>query len=107
MHLLGKQFLAYAITPNGDTIKLIKINKWDFRWQYFYTYNTMVKVPKGSTIHAEGVFDNTRHNPDNPFSPPRLIAEREGSMRTSDEMFQFIVTYLPYQEGDEHRSLIK
>ena len=107
MHLLGKKFLAYAITPKGDTIKLIKINKWDFRWQYFYTFSKMIKVPKGSIIHAEGVYDNTRHNPDNPFSPPRLVAEREGSMRTSDEMFQFIVTYLPYKEGDENISLVR
>ncbi len=105
MHLLGKQFLAYAITPKGDTIHLIRINKWDFRWQYFYTFKTMVKIPKGSVVHAEGVYDNTRKNPNNPFSPPRLVAEREGSMRTSDEMFQFIVTYLPYQEGDENISL--
>ncbi len=107
MHLLGKKFLAYAITSKGDTIKLIKINKWDFRWQYFYTFEKMIKIPKGSIVHSEGVFDNTRHNPDNPFSPPRLVAEREGSMRTSDEMFQFIVTYLPYQAGDENRSLIR
>ncbi len=105
MHLLGKQFLAYAITPKGDTIHLIRINKWDFRWQYFYTFKSMVHLPKGTLVHAEGVYDNTRHNPNNPFSPPRLVAEREGSMRTSDEMFQFIVTYLPYREGDENISL--
>lgn len=105
MHLLGKQFWAYALTPNGDTIPLIRINKWDFRWQYFYTFEKMVKIPAGSVIHAEGVYDNTRNNPNNPFSPPRLVAEREGSMRTSDEMFQFIVTYLPYQVGDENISL--
>lgn len=105
MHLLGKSFWAYAVTLQGDTIPLIKINKWDFRWQYFYTFKKMVKIPKGATIHTVGVFDNTRSNPNNPFSPPRLVAEREGSMRTSDEMFQFIVTYLPYQSGDEHVSL--
>ncbi|MGB3946586.1 MAG: cytochrome c [Bacteroidia bacterium] len=105
MHLLGKTFLAYALSPVGDTIPLIRINKWDFRWQYFYTFKKMVKIPKGSIIHIEGVFDNTKQNPSNPFSPPRLIAEREGSMRTSDEMFQFIVTYLPYQAGDENMSL--
>lgn len=101
MHLLGKSFLAYAVTPQHDTIPMIRINKWDFRWQYFYTFKTMLKIPKGATIHIEGVFDNTRKNPYNPFSPPRLVAEREGSMRTSDEMFQFIITYLPYQQGDE------
>lgn len=105
MHLLGKSFLAYAITRQGDTIPLIRINKWDFRWQYFYTYKKMLKVPAGATIHVEAVYDNTRKNPNNPFSPPRLVAEREGSMRTSDEMLQFIVTYLPYQTGDENISL--
>lgn len=107
MHLLGKSFLAYALTQQGDTIPLIRIKKWDFRWQYFYTFKKMIKIPKGATIHTEGVYDNTRHNPNNPFSPPRLVAEREGSMRTSDEMFQFIVTYLPYQQGDESISLGK
>jgi hypothetical protein len=105
MHLLGKSFWAYAITPQGDSIPLIRINKWDFRWQYFYTFKKMLKIPRGSTIHSVGVYDNTRHNPNNPFSPPRLVAERDGSMRTSDEMFQFIVTYLPYQNGDENISL--
>lgn len=102
MHLLGKSFLAYAITLQNDTIPMIRISKWDFRWQYFYTYKTMLKIPRGATIHIEGVYDNTRNNPNNPFSPPRLVAEREGSMRTSDEMFQFIITYLPYREGDEY-----
>lgn len=105
MHLLGKSFLAYAVTTEHDTIPLIRINKWDFRWQYFYTFKKMLKIPKGAIIHTEGVFDNTRHNSNNPFSPPRLVAEREGSMRTSDEMFQFIVTYLPYANGDEQISL--
>ncbi|HET6224626.1 MAG TPA: cytochrome c [Bacteroidia bacterium] len=105
MHLLGKSFLAYAVTLQKDTIPMIRITKWDFRWQYFYTYKTMLKIPKGATIHIEGVYDNTRHNPNNPFSPPRLVSEQEGSMRTSDEMFQFIITYLPYMPGDEQIQL--
>nr|MDQ3048733.1 cytochrome c [Bacteroidota bacterium] len=96
---------AYAITLKNDTIPLIRINKWDFRWQYFYTFKKMQVLPKGSTIFIEGVYDNTRKNPNNPFSPPQQIAEREGSMRTTDEMFQFIVTYLPYRSGDEDMSL--
>jgi hypothetical protein len=105
MHLLGKKFWAFAIQQNGDTIPLIRINKWDFRWQYFYTYKNMVKIPEGSTIYVYGTFDNTTSNPLNPFNPPQTISEREGSMRTTDEMFQFIITYLPYQEGDEKISL--
>lgn len=105
MHLLGKKFIAYALTPTNDTVRLIRINNWDFKWQYFYTFKKMVKIPKGSTIYVEGVFDNTAENPLNPFRPPRTVSEREGSMRTSDEMFQFIITYLPYEKGDENISL--
>ncbi len=105
MHLIGKSFWAYALLPNGDTIPLIRIKKWDFRWQYFYTFKKMLKLTRGTTIVAEGIYDNTRNNPNNPFSPPQLVAEREGSMRTTDEMFQFIITYLPYQQGDENISL--
>ncbi len=105
MHLLGKSFKAYAIQPGGDTIRLISIPRWDFHWQYFYTFRKMVKIPKGSTIIAEGVYDNTRKNLNNPNSPPRLVQDNDGSMRATDEMFQFIITYLMYQEGDENISL--
>lgn len=105
MHLLGKSFLAYAVKPGGDTVPLIKIPRWDFRWQYFYTFPRMLALPKGTEIFAEGVYDNTSANPLNPFNPPKVVAEREGSMRTTDEMFQFIVTYIRYQSGDENKSL--
>jgi len=105
MHLLGKSMKAYAITPEQDTIKLIYIPEWNFRWQYFYTFPTMVKLPAGSVIFVHASFDNTVNNPENPFNPPRTIRERNGSMGTTDEMFQFIITYLPYQTGDESISL--
>ena len=105
MHLLGKSFVAFAVKPDGDTIHLIRINRWDFRWQYFYTFKKILKLPAGTTIYAEGVYDNTVNNPLNPFHPPQVVAERDGSMRTTDEMFQLIVTCLPYQTGDENISL--
>jgi hypothetical protein len=105
MHLLGKSFEAFAATPDGRTIPLVKIPKWDFRWQYFYTFPKMVKIPKGSTIAAIGVYDNTANNLNNPFSPPREVIGTNGSMRVTDEMFQLIITYVPYQAGDENVAL--
>ena len=65
----------------------------------------MLKIPSGSVIVAEGIFDNTSNNPNNPFSPPREISGLGGSMRTTDEMFQLILTFLPYEPGDEGISL--
>jgi hypothetical protein len=105
MHLIGRNFTAYALTPANDTIRLIRINNWDFRWQYFYTFPKMVKIPAGSLIRAEGIYDNTSKNPLNPYSPPRAISGRNGSMKVTDEMFQLIVNYVPYKPGDELKSL--
>lgn len=105
MHLLGKKFKAYALTPDGDTIRLIKIANWDFRWQYFYTYPKPVIIPAGSEIKVMATFDNTTNNKYNPNNPPQVVSERDGSMRTTDEMLQFFITYLPYQKGDENLNL--
>ena len=105
MHLIGKVFYAYAISPQGDTIPLIRIPQWNFRWQYVYTFPSMLKIVKGSRIIAEGIFDNTNGNIENPYHPPRKITGRNGSMKTTEEMFQFIITYLPYHAGDEKISL--
>jgi hypothetical protein len=58
---------------------------------------------------AEAVFDNTAGNPNNPNQPPKEVGERMeyggASMRAGDEMFQFILTYMDYQTGDEKISL--
>lgn len=110
MHLLGKKFKAYAIDLHNDTIPLIKIDNWNFRWQYFYTFKNPLKITGGSEIIVEATYDNTVDNHDNPFNPPRKITERKGfngkgSMRTTDEMLQFIINYLPYQVGDENINL--
>jgi hypothetical protein len=105
MHLLGKSFEAFAESPDGRTIPLVKIPRWDFRWQYFYTFPKPVKVPRGSTITALGTYDNTAANPNNPFSPPREVTGTNGSMRVTDEMFQLIIKFVPYQAGDESISL--
>lgn len=103
MHLIGKTFWAFALRSNGDTIPLIKINKWDFKWQYYYTFKHPVKLDAGTTIHVYGTFDNTKENPFNPYSPPQTITQGNGveSMKTTEEMFQFIFTFVPYKEGDE------
>lgn len=109
MHLLGKSFWAFALTSRGDTIPLIRINKWDFKWQYYYTYQHPVIIKAGTTIHVYGTFDNTDKNPNNPNHPPKTVTQGEGvrSMQTTEEMFQFIFTYLPYQKGDEKLDLSK
>lgn len=106
LHLLGKSFLAFAVAPDGDTIPLIRIVDWDFRWQYAYTFPHMLHLPKNAVIHVEAVMDNTAANRNNPFSPPRTaLAPKGRHMRTTDEMLQFFVNYVDYRPGDESISL--
>ena len=106
MHLLGEEFKAYAISEAAqDTIPLIHIPKWDFRWQYFYTYPQMLKIPAGYEVCVDATFDNTKENPNNPFFPPKTLQESGEHMKTTDEMFQFFITYVPYKKGDEFINL--
>jgi hypothetical protein len=104
MHLLGTYFEAFA-HANGDTIPLIRIPRWDFRWQFFYTYENPLKIPKGYEVVVNAVFDNTQDNPFNPFIPPKTLRESGEHMKTTDEMFQFFINYVPYREGDEKIAL--
>ncbi|MGN6436652.1 MAG: cytochrome c [Agriterribacter sp.] len=104
MHLIGKQYKAYAVAPGGDTIRLVNIPDWDFRWQEIYRFKKPVRIPRGSVIHVEGTYDNTANNPFNPFNPPQFILS-QGDMKTTDEMMTLMMAFLPYREGDENISL--
>ena len=101
MHYLGKEFKAYFIKPGGDTVKLVHIPDWDFRWQEIYRFNKLVKVPKGSIIHIEGTYDNTVDNPFNPRDPPQSVMSY-GDMQSTDEMMTLMMVFLPYKKGDEN-----
>ena len=99
MHLLGKSWEIYAVAPQGDTIPIIKINDWDFNWQGFFSFPSLVKIPAGSVVHFWGVYDNTSNNPSNPNDPPVWVQWGEG---TEDEMFIVFINFVPYQTGDEN-----
>lgn len=101
MHYLGKDFLAFAVTAQNDTIPLIHIPNWNFEWQEMYRMKKLVKIPAGSTINIVGTYDNTVNNPQNPNSPPKQVYST-GNMTAKDEMLTFLLIYVPYQEGDEN-----
>lgn len=104
MHYLGKIFKAYAVTPAGDTIKLVSIPDWNFNWQEIYWFPKLMKIPAGTVITVEGTYDNTADNPANPASPPATVY---GAMRSKDEMLTLVMITLPYQEGDERIEIKK
>lgn len=104
MHKLGKYFKAYAVTVKNDTIPLIEIPKWDFNWQEFYRFEKMIKIPAGSVLHAEALYDNSAKNAANPYSPPKDVLFEWG-MNDDSEMMRLVLLYLPYEMGDEKIAL--
>lgn len=82
-HLLGRQTTAVAKLPNGTDLPLIRIDDWRFNWQGHYFYQQPLRLPAGSTLSFDVVFDNSDANPANPHSPPRWVQWGE---ETSQEM---------------------
>ena len=99
MHLLGREWEVYAVSPQGDTTNLIQIPDWDFNWQGFYYFPKYQVIESGSTIHAFATYDNTTENPFNPNNPPVWVTWGEG---TEDEMYYLPFAYLDYRAGDEN-----
>jgi hypothetical protein len=83
MHLLGKEMKVVAVKPDGKKEPLIWIKDWDFNWQGAYRFDRPVKLPKGTKLELEAVYDNSSKNPRNPSSPPKLVHWGE---QTTDEM---------------------
>lgn len=98
MHLIGRNMVCFAVTPQNDTIPLIRINDWDFHWQGGYYFRQVQKIPAQSTLHAYATYDNTTDNPFQPNDPPQLVTQGEA---TTDEMMLVYFSYMSYQPGDE------
>jgi hypothetical protein len=96
-HLIGKKVKVLAY-KDADSIPLIRINNWDFRWQQYYNYHKLVKIPAGYTFTATHVYDNTANNLANPFNPPQTIIHGRNS---TNEMLTDFFQYLPYMPGDD------
>ena len=99
MHLIGKSIKSWALSPTGDTTKLIKIDNWDFHWQGSYLFKKAMKLPRGSKLQSEAYYDNTMNNINQPNNPPKIITLGEA---TTDEMMLIYFSFLAYQAGDEN-----
>jgi hypothetical protein len=97
-HLVCTQMNSFAVTPVGDTIPLIDIDRWDFHWQGAHSFQKPIKIPAGSTLYGEAKYINSYDNPEVPL-PLRVVTSGE---ETTDEMMLFFFWYLPYQAGDEN-----
>jgi hypothetical protein len=101
-HHLCKNMYAYAVTPELDTIKLLKIDDWNFNWQFTYRLKKYEKIPKGSVIHCYAEYDNTINNIENPNNPPKDV---NASFYSEDEMLEFFILHLKYKTNDENSKI--
>ncbi len=83
MHLLGKEMVMSLKYPDGREQDLIKVDDWDFNWQYTYYFQEPIELPKGTQLLVTAHFDNSASNPRNPHKPPKLVTWGEA---TTDEM---------------------
>jgi len=83
MHLLGKSMHVTATLPDKTVKTLIDIKNWNYNWQDEYYYERPFKLPAGTRLDVEAVFDNSADNPSNPSSPPQRVTWGDG---TKDEM---------------------
>lgn len=99
MHLLGKKYKVYSVSPTNDTTPLIYIPRWDFKWQGIYSFRNPIKIVSNAKIYGITEYDNTTSNPNNPSTPPINVSYGES---TTDEMMQAYFAFLLYQPGDEN-----
>jgi hypothetical protein len=53
-------------TPDGKMKLLLALPRYDFNWQRAYTFAEPVKIPAGSRLIANYIYDNSKRNPANP-----------------------------------------
>lgn len=91
-HYLGRDLLAQAKFPDGETKTLLHISRWDLNWQAVFTYTTAISLPAGTTISMRYRYDNSDKNLANPNTPPQRVV---AGNRASDEMAHLWLQVLP------------
>jgi hypothetical protein len=65
-------------TPDGKKTLILSLPRYDFNWQRSYNFAQPIKIPAGSRLIANYVYDNSKRNPANP-DPNRKITWGEQS----------------------------
>ncbi len=83
MHLRGKSFRYVAEYPDGGGEEiLLDVPKWDFEWQVEYVLAEPKRLPRGTKLRAEAVYDNSAENEANP-NPEKTVYF---GLQSEDEM---------------------
>jgi hypothetical protein len=72
MHTRGKDFEYRIVYPDGRTETILRVPKYNWRWQLWYNLSEPLILPKGTKIECTAHFDNSADNPENP-DPSRTV----------------------------------
>ena len=86
MHLRGKAFEYSLPAENGRVETLLKITRYDFRWQLDYKLRKPRLLPAGTRLLCAGYFDNS---PNNPLNPDPAAEVRFGEQSWQEMMIGF------------------
>jgi mono/diheme cytochrome c family protein len=96
-HYVCKEMKGIAILPDGRRIWLIRIPDWNFDWQEQFRYREPVRLPAGTRLEMEFVYDNSAENPRNPSQPPARVKWGPGA---TDEMAGLHLQVVPVDAAD-------
>lgn len=96
-HYVCKEMRGYAVLPGGARRTLIHIPEWNFNWQEQYRYPAPVRLPAGTRLEMDFVYDNSDANPRNPNHPPQRVVYGPAS---TDEMAGLHLEVVPVRESD-------
>jgi hypothetical protein len=66
MHLRGKDSTVELIHADSRTETLLSVPRYDFNWQFYYTFKNPPKVEAGARLKVLNHFDNSPANRNNP-----------------------------------------
>ncbi len=61
-HLRGKDFEYTLVYPNGRSEVILRVSKYDWKWQTAYTFAEPVGVPAQTTLEVVAYYDNSEGN---------------------------------------------
>jgi hypothetical protein len=73
MHTRGKDFEYRIVYPDGRTETILRVPKYNWRWQLWYNLAEPLVLPKGTKIECTAHFDNSADNPENPDPTKTVI----------------------------------
>lgn len=95
MRRLGRGVKVTAYLPEGNEIPLLLIDDWDFRWQNRFLLRKPLRLPQGTRLEVETVFNNSSENPYNPLPDPEAVEWGDGALNETALCFFDVTTDNP------------